>query len=301
MNGWKSSRPYLESPRHPLIREVRQLLESTRRRRETGRFVVEGVRLVRDALQAGMELERLFVDAGRVVADGQRAAREEEGASGGAGPSPLADLVQEAQRRGAQVVLCSPRALAALSETEHPQGVVAVLRFGGEGGPRWGEQAGLVVLADGLQDPGNVGTLVRVACGAGADGVLLSSDSADPYGSKALRASAGAVFRIAVRRLQPGEELSDEAGRLRREGWEVAALQPRGGRPYYEASLTGRLAVVVGGEGRGIRDEVLRQCSKVLTVPLSGGLESLNAAVAAAVVLFEAARQRSTAARAGVP
>ena len=282
--------PHVQSLRHPLVVQARRLLDSPRRRREAMGFVVDGARLIRDAIEAGMVPEVLFVETGRL-----RAPADQPGAA----HRMVEDLVEQVQARGGRVVWCGPRVVAALSAAEHPQGVVAVMRFGPGGPPRWPASATLLVLGDGLQDPGNVGTLVRSACGAGADGVVLSSDSADPYGPKALRASAGAVFRLPVRRLEGDDSLAEEARRLRQSGWRVMALAAHEGLSYDAADLTGRVAVAVGAEAHGLRAAVRAACDGALTVPLACGLESLNAAVAAAVVLFEAARQRRAASRAG--
>lgn len=283
MTASKSLRPFLESPRHPRVAAVRRLKAKASLRRAAGRFVLEGVRLVRDALEAGAVLEELFVRAD-LAGDGGSEARD-----------AVAELVDQARSRGAFVAFCGPRAIAALCDTEQPQGVVAVVQAPPRRPEAWQKTGSLALLVDGVQDPGNVGSLIRTAAAAGADGVVLGPDSADPFGPKAVRAAAGALFRVSVERVRGPGELDDLAARLERATWAVAALVPRGGVAYHRADLLGRLALVVGSEGHGVREALLGRCSLKLTIPMAAGVESLNVAAAAAVVLFEARRQREVA------
>lgn len=276
-------RPYLESPRHPRVAAVRRLKAKPSLRRAAGRFVLEGVRLIVDALDAGAVPEEVFVRA-------DLAGPAQEGAG-----EPVASLVERARARGAAVVYCGPRAIRALSDTEHPQGVVAVVRAPLPAAQGWEDRGSLALVGDGVQDPGNVGALIRTCAAAGADAVVLGSDCADPFGPKAVRAAAGGLFRVVVERAEAPGDLEARVARLRAAAWTVAALVPRGGVAYHRVPLSGRLALVVGSEAHGVSDAILRHCSLRLTIPMAAGIESLNVTAAAAVVLFEARRQRGAA------
>lgn len=280
MSGSRSSKPYLESPRHPIVQELRRLLSKPAERRARGRFVIEGRRLVEDALSAGLHVEALLVAA--------------ELAQPETGDPALEALMGRVEAAGGRVYLCGPRVVRAFAETETPQGVVAVASGELPALPSLDRLQPPVVMLDGVQDPGNVGTILRSAAAAGAGAVVLNSGCADLLNPKVIRASAGALFRIPAARLGEPGALARMAGELRVRGWAVLGLDPHRGRVYYEVPLGGAVALVLGSEARGISPELAQQCTGFLKIALARGVESLNVAAAAAVVLFEAARQRAT-------
>lgn len=279
MSVSKSSRPFLESPRHPLVQQLRRLMKKPSERREQGRFVIESLRLVEDALRARIPLEALLVQMER--------------AEGGSVDERTGRLIEAAEDAGARVYWCSPRVTGALAQTEHPQGIVAVVAGWKPGLPPLESLTPPVVLVEGVQDPGNVGSLIRVAAASGAGAVVLDASSADLLNPKVIRATAGALFRIPAGRVGPDDGgLVEVARRLRAEGWAVMALDPRRGTEYFEEALTGKVALAVGSEGSGLSQEMAGRCTHFLRIPMAAEVESLNVATAASVVLFEAARQR---------
>lgn len=151
------------------------------------------------------------------------------------------------------------------------------------------KQDGLLLLLDRVVDPGNLGAILRSAAAAGADGVLLGVEGTAGLSPAVAKASAGAVERIPVAR-EPRPARRIEA--LREQGFSALALDPRGDRPWDRADLSGRTLLVVGGEARGPTPGVIRACTGRIAIPLAGGVESLNVAVAASVLLFELVRQR---------
>lgn len=204
----------------------------------------------------------------------------------GEGDARAAAVRQALSGRGDEVLEVGPGLLREVSDTEAPQGVLVVVEA-----PRWtpGDAlrgAGPAVLLDRLQDPGNLGTLARSAEAAGASGILLGPGCVDPGNPKALRASAGSLLRL------PVAFCADPALAVRQAGRLVAATSGRGGVSYASVDLTGPLALLVGQEGSGLAPELERAADLVLTIPMAGAAESLNAATAAAVILFESARQR---------
>ncbi|MBE3597577.1 MAG: RNA methyltransferase [Limnochordaceae bacterium] len=277
MSDSKSSKPFLESPRHPLVQALKQLKEKPAERRRQGRLLIEGRRLIQDALDAGVQVD--------VILAGEQAG----------GDPATAELLERARSAGSRVYACGPRVIRALADTEHPQGIVAAVAAREPALPAPEQLEPPVVLVDGVQDPGNVGTIVRTAAAAGARAVVLDLHCADLWNPKVVRASAGAVFRVTAVRLERPGALEELAGRLRRLGWAIMGLDPRGGRRYFDEALTGRAALVVGSEGWGLSEAMEKQCTHLLRIPLEAGVESLNVATATAIVLFEAARQRARA------
>ena len=253
----------IESPSNARIKHVRALRRAEARRRH-GRTFVEGARLVADALD---QAQVRFV----------LAARE-------SGPV-IHDLAQRARASHVEVFQCSRRAFAAAADTEAPQGIIAVVDLPA---PRPPPGVPLLLVIDGVQDPGNVGGMIRSAAAVGATGVQCTVGTADAFGPKAMRAGAGAQFRLPVAsRLTPPD--------LRAASRDLAiyAAAPDGELPYVEVDWTRPSAVAVGAEARGVSDELVRAARATVRVPMPGGGHSLNAASAAAVILFEAARQRA--------
>jgi TrmH family RNA methyltransferase len=203
-------------------------------------------------------------------------------------------LLDDAARAGARVHLVAPDVLARASDTVTPQGVAAIARSfevpldeaitAASVGPL------ALVLVD-VNDPGNAGTLVRTAEAAGAAAVLFCGSSVDPSNPKCVRASAGAVFHVPV---ASGGEAVPVLERLGRAGITSAATVVRDGTPYDDADLGGPLALVLGSEAHGLADPVVDAVDLRLTIPMAGRSESLNVAMAGAVVAFEALRQRRT-------
>ncbi|MBN2113778.1 MAG: RNA methyltransferase [Acidimicrobiia bacterium] len=230
-------------------------LHDPRARAQTGRALLEGPHLLGEALAAGARIERIFARADDAIS-------------------------REAARRvGVDLVVVDERALRRLATTEHPQSPVAVFVIP-DPPP---VAAGDVLVAWGVGDPGNVGTLIRSAAAFGL-GFAAGPGTADPWAPKVLRAAAGGHFRTGVTRL-------DTLDPLRAGGRRLAATVARGGMP--PAALPEMpLAILVGEEARGLPPEVVAGCDLAVTIPMPGGSESLNAAVAGAIVAYEAAQRR---------
>lgn len=202
-------------------------------------------------------------------------------------------LVDGLQQNGALVIEVTESVLNALSPVNSPTGVVASARIPAVSSAAVLTPApALVLTAAGLQDPGNAGAIIRSAAAAGATGVVLDELSADPWGWKALRASMGSVFHLPVVRSRALAVLIDE---WRGAGVSIVATAPRGGISMYDVDFAGPTALLLGGEGAGLPDRLIAAADTRVSIPMHGGIESLNAAVAAAVLLYEAQRQRGPA------
>jgi TrmH family RNA methyltransferase len=239
-------------------------------------LLLDGVHLVNDAVAAGLAIEHAAVD---VNASG----REE-----------IAALMQSLRSAGIDVVTVTAPVMAALSPVRSSSAIVAIAGRPSRTpddlySPATGA-APLVVVACDIQDPGNLGAIVRVAEAGGASGVIAAGASADPFGWKALRGSMGSALRLAVRRIADPMTAATDA---RRHRCRIVATVPRGGRSIFEADLRSPAAVFVGGEGPGLPQTVIDDADERVTIPMHTPVESLNAATTAALAVYEARRQRS--------
>jgi TrmH family RNA methyltransferase len=250
-----------------------------KRFREAGRqglpgdaVLLDGPHLVAEAIDSGVTLE--------VVAFTADVAKER-----------LAPLAGRCQASGARVVTVPESLLAVMTPVRQASGVVAIARLRAamftdvlEPAPQ------LIAVLDRVQDPGNVGAIVRVAEGCGATAVITGPGTADPFGWKALRGSMGSAFRLPIARV---DSLSTAIHGLRAAGVRIFAAVPRGGTPVRQAHLAGPAAIVLGGEGSGLAGEMIGQADELLTIDMRPPVESLNVSVAAALALYEASRQRA--------
>jgi RNA methyltransferase, TrmH family len=235
-----------------------------------GLMLAEGVRLVAEALDAGLEVVEAAV-------------------------SPRlgdADLRARLQQRARSYLECSDAVLEKLSALDTPQGVAVVLarREVAEQDLLGRGVAPLVVVAAGVRDPGNLGSLLRAAEAAGASGCLTLRGGADPFRDKAFRGSMGSIFRLPV---QHGLDAEGVVAFARRHRLQLVVADGRGPMLHTAADLRQPLLLVVGAEAQGVPDELVRAADQHVRIPLRAPVESLNVAVAAGVLLFEAQRQRA--------
>ncbi len=243
---------------------------------QEGLVALEGLHLLEEALRSGLQLATVFV-------------RE--------GSEKLLDSLLRphggfhALSAATELLLLTPEVFASAASTEAPQGIAAlaaVPTFGPEA--LLADSAPLVLVAAGLQDPGNLGTLARSAEAFGASGLLLLPGTVSPWNAKAIRASAGSVFRLPI-------ASAADPGHLRKRGLRLLAAVPAEGTPAAQAGLDQGCALVLGNEGAGLSSELLAECDERITILCPGPVESLNAAIAGGILLYEAARQRQTRVR----
>src|SRR5512143_107260 len=258
----------LRSRANPLYKRLRALKE---RAADRELCLLEGPRLVLEALEAGVAVVE--------------AAASDRAETSPAGRAALAALRQE----GVPVRAMAAELVSSLSETETSQGLLGLARRPSFAEERIFRGIPLVLVADGVQNPGNLGGLLRSAEAAGASGAILAGGCADPFSWKALRGSMGSAFRLPHLRGVPIDRALDA---LDARGITVLVTTADGERRYDEADLRGAVAIVVGAEGAGLPAAVLGRAAARLRIPLRQPVESLNVGVAAALVLFEAARQR---------
>jgi TrmH family RNA methyltransferase len=240
-----------------------------------GVLLLDGPHLVSDAIAAGLGIEHAAVDVNT------------------SGRVEIETLMESLRAAKVDVTTVTAPVMAALSPVRSSSAIVAIARRPSEDPAGFYEvyrRAPLVVIACDVQDPGNLGAIVRVAEAGGASGVIATGGSADPYGWKALRGSMGSALRLPVRRLaDPAAAAAD----TRRHGCRLVATVPRGGRSIFDVDLRAPTAVLIGGEGPGLPQALIDNADERITIPMQTPVESLNAATTAALVVYEARRQRS--------
>lgn len=256
----------ITSPKNPAIKQLRSLMTSRKDRRHERLFVVEGVRLVEEALRSGADFDVAVYNPDQLATTAR-------------GQALLAVIGRLDNSHEAP-----PEVIAAVSETVTPQGIVAAVRWPAlEPTTR-----GIQLVLDAVQDPGNVGTLLRTAEATGVSQVICIAGTADVYSPKVVRAAMGAHFRLPI-----VQDVSwDDAPELLIAADHVYAAAADATMPYYAADWRQPSAVIIGNEANGVSEAGLRMATKQISIPMAAAVESLNAAVAGSVMLFEALRQR---------
>jgi len=232
-----------------------------------GECAIEGVRLLEEALRSGLDLDSAF------FSESARPQAEK--------------LLPQIGIRAETLIL--PNALfKSIVPSDAPQGVAALVKLRTFPATELLERArhGPLVVASGLQDPGNLGTILRSAEAFGAAGIFLTEGTVSPYNSKVLRGSAGSIFRLPFRQISSIELIP----LLRARGVRLIATSSHQGTPLPQISWTFPLAIFIGNEGAGLPRELLREMNETLVIPQAAQVESLNAGIAASIVLYEAAR-----------
>ena len=256
----------ITSASNPRVKRLTALGRKAKLRREERVFIIEG--------------ERLYTDTPRKYLKEIYMTEEFLGEKlGGAAPDNCTIVTPEIMRK--------------ISDTDTPQGVLCVAKM-----PSYtrkdllGSADGrtpLLLLLENIQDPGNLGTMMRTAEAAGVTGVMMSRDTVDLFNPKTVRATMSAIFRMPFLYT---DDLVGEIGQLREDGIAVYAAHLRASRPYDEADCGKPCAFLIGNEGNGLSEEAANAASGRVHIPMQGSIESLNAAMAAGILMFEAARQR---------
>ncbi|MCL2616642.1 MAG: RNA methyltransferase [Defluviitaleaceae bacterium] len=250
------------SAENRFVKEV-SLLRSAKQRRKLGKFTLEGAAYIFD-IPDTRHVEYMLVAESR---------RGEYRA-----------LLEKHSHR-----IVADKLMALLCDTVTPQGVIAVCKQPRHNTLQLVARGGLYVICEDVRDPGNLGTIIRTAEAAGATAVLALCGCTDVYSPKAVRASSGAVFQLPV-----AEDLAaeDVMALLRGNNTRVYATHLDGGSLPYDVDLRGNCAIIIGNEAHGVSDDLARQCDARIKLPMPGTVQSLNASVAAGVIIYESLRQR---------
>lgn len=267
----------IESSDNSRVRLVRKL--STRKGRTAeGKFVIEGLNLCREAVLRSLDIEFFMVPDDWKESGGQ------DDISG------LRAFTEECIGSDSRTVCMVPaRLFAGLTDARTGIGIIAVMKMPENDLTQAAalDAGANILVLDRIQDPGNIGTMIRTAVAAGYGMILATKGTADIYSAKVLRATAGMIFDIPFAYVKDAAELGDI---IRDAGKRVAVTDPAGGMPYYEEDISRDTALVIGNEGNGVSEEVMALADVRVTLPMKGSIESLNAAVSAAILMYEAVR-----------
>lgn len=263
---------HVTSRQNALVKDLRKAFTQSEATAE-GAIAIEGIRIIEEAIRSGLRFQAIFFSE--------------------SGKSHAVRLLPQISSH-TEALLLPDEIFASAVSTESPQGVAALVRLKParlddllQG---LGEDS-LLVAAGGIQDPGNLGTIIRSAEAFSARGVLLGEKTVSHFNPKVVRASAGSLFREPLIRVKLGETVE----LLKQHGVRVVATSSHKGKPLYEADFTGPVLIVIGSEGAGLPPAILAEADELVTIPHSARVESLNAGVAASLVMYEAARQRREA------
>lgn len=249
----------ITSENNAQLKNVSNLLRKTKERQEQRLFVVEGRKMFREACELGL-VEKAYLAESYA--------------------SECGDIYCEHE-------VVSDDVFNKIAETVTPQGVLALVRLPDCNPEGKLKNAKKLVLLENLQDPGNLGTIVRTAEAAGIDAVVLSKNSVDVFNPKVVRSTMGAIFRMPVFYTDRFTELVKE---LNDDGFNTIATHLSAKKNYYEADYAGKTAILIGNEGNGLSDEATEAAKEKVIIPMSGRVESLNASVAAALMMYEIKR-----------
>jgi TrmH family RNA methyltransferase len=265
------------SPHHPLsgkdnkaVKYLASLADAKVRRKERA-FLIEGVKMVEEALRDGLGVKQVIASPSLTRHHGR-------------------GIIKLAEQGGIAVLWISERLMDQVAESKTPQPVMAVVamreHFEDE---LIAHSSRLIVLAHHLQDPGNLGTIIRTAEAAGASGVAVTPNTVDPCNAKSVRASMGSILRLPVVRIT---DVGGFLGTCGAKGFQTAALVLNGRETHFDLDLQKPTVIVLGQEGSGLEGAPLPEGSRRVRIPMAGAIDSLNVATSAAVILYEAMRQR---------
>ncbi|MCX7772794.1 MAG: RNA methyltransferase [Clostridia bacterium] len=257
----------ITSAANPLIKELKGLQDKKGRQKEKA-VLLEGIRLVSDALESGALVRYFviaegFIDRAQIIID---------------------------RYEGTKIFMLPDGLFERVGETQTPQGIMAVVDIPHHSLSEVLAKGRRLMLLESLQDPGNLGTIIRTADACGFDAVLLSKDSVDPFNPKVVRSTMGSLFHLPIIVL---DDLYSTIVELKAHGIRLVCAHPRDGLSCWEAHLSDSIAIVIGNEGNGLTEQIIGLADVTVMIPMEGKAESLNASVAASMLLYESMRQKT--------
>lgn len=254
----------IESKDNNLYKETKKLKER-KGRTKSSKYIIEGFRIIQEAFRAALEIEYIFINENS--------------------KDNFKEYLSEYNLDNTKVYVVNDNLLKELCSTEKPQGIIAVasmnkldLQIDGD----------FYLLCDKLQDPGNLGTIIRTAHAAGVSGIILTKGTVDIYNEKTIRATMGSIFHIPI---SFDDEKHSLTKSLINKGFSILATSLDGDKNFFEEDLSGKIIISVGNEGNGVSEEIFNLSTKRVKIPMPGGAESLNVAIATSIILYEKVRQ----------
>ena len=282
---------FICSGQNQVIKEIKALKEK-KYRDQKGLYFIEGIRFIEEALKENVEITKIIVsDKLEEVNGGKELLEQLENANFYNVP-PFSNEVKEAESSGAKhprdFVYTVPNKLyMELTDTENPQGILAVLRKKQINIEEVYDKKNFFVVLDSIQDPGNMGTIIRTADAAGATGVVVSKGCVDVYNPKVLRSTMGSLFHVPI---CYGENILETLQSMKDKGIRLCAAHLSGNRNYFELGYKDNIAIIIGNEANGISDNIAAISNELVKIPMAGKSESLNASVAAGLLMYEVLR-----------
>lgn len=253
---------WIESKENTFFKLAKKLKDRKGRNKEQ-KYIIEGFRLVQEAFKAGCKIDSIVVNN-----DGEKKLKQ----------------YLEQYLDGVRVYLMEDGLFSQLTSTENPQGIIAVLEIEDK---RDNLNGDFYLLCDKVQDPGNLGTIIRTAHAAGVTGIILTKGTVDIYNDKVIRSTMGSIFYVPIIH---DNDLSFLKG-LKNDGFNLVATSLQESKDFFREDLSGKIILSVGNEGNGISDEIFDMADIKVKIPMPGGAESLNVAIATSIILFERVRQ----------
>ncbi|PTV93710.1 TrmH family RNA methyltransferase [Halanaerobium saccharolyticum] len=261
----------ISSSQNDKVKYLNKLYRS-RNRRKQGVFILEGKRLIEAALAGGADFKQVFLTPVFF-----KSAEND---------NLLADL-----KLKAEIIYIEEDLLKKTASTVNPQGILAVVNESVFRGDDFYQQTKKILLLDRIQDPGNMGTMIRTAAAAGFDGIIALKGSVDIFNQKVIRATMGGIFSIVIRQRLSQEDFLAEI-RNEAAGYELLAADTQAEEYHFEHQYQDKLILMIGNEANGLEQQLLESATSKIKIPLAGEIESLNAAVAASVISFEILSQQ---------
>lgn len=265
----------ITSTSNPRVKNLMQLQKKGKIRREQQAFVVEGIKMVLEAPKE--RLKEIYMS--------ESFSKDEE---------HFKAARKKASESGCFLEILSDKVFKEASDTMTPQGIMAVVRMKTFTWKNFLEASDrkekLLLVLESLQDPGNLGTILRTGEGAGIDGIILNRTSVDPYMPKVIRSTMGSIYRMPV---AIADDLTEVIGTMKSKGIRVYAAHLKGKKSYYEQDYSKGTCFMIGNEANGLTDTLADMATDYILIPMSGEVESLNAGVASALLMYEAKRQRT--------
>ena len=239
---------------------------------ETGYFIIEGIKIIKEALDYDYELKNIiFSHQLRGTAEGQEFFREIENFKN---------------------LICLPdKIFNEISDTENPQGIMGLAKINYKDiGQIENKGSSFFIYLDQVQDPGNIGTIIRTGDGFNIDGIIITEGTVDPYNPKVVRATMGSIFRIPIYYSDGGLK---DLNILKEKGFKLLSTSLYNSQSLFDAQLKESLVITIGNESKGVSQEILQASDGLISIPMPGGAESLNAGVAASIIMYEAMRQKT--------
>ena len=260
----------ITSSQNPLIKEIKSF-RSRKNRSKKGLFIIEGSKLFFEALNEEEKIASIFMSE-QFLSTGESK-----------------EILAKAAARSIKTYALPDRLFKAISDTESPQGILAVIKARHRNINQLPTEGNLLVILETLQDPGNMGTIIRTADAAGFTGIIVSQGCVDVYNPKVLRSTMGSIFHIP---LFFSDNLGETIQILKSKGSKIYAAHLKGTSNYFQLDMHNDTAIIIGNESKGISAEIAALADELVKIPMIGKAESLNASVAAALLMYESVRQR---------